>query len=149
MNELLPGNRTRHTINPALAMKDCKPYLTWNTPGGDNQPQAMLQAFLGVVHFGLNVQQAVEAPTVTSSAFAASMYPGRVRGMLTIPAVLGDVVGEELTRRGHQVEIVPLQQPYRMAASGAGAVKMVMVDPVTGVMFGGVSPAKSDYVLGW
>ncbi len=148
-NELVPGKRTRHTINPALAVKDGKPYLAWNTPGGDNQPQAMLQAFLAVVHFGMNVQQAVEAPTVTSSAFAASMYPGRVRGMLTMPAVLGDVVGDELTRRGHAVEIVQLQQPYRMAASGAGAVKMVMIDPGSGVMFGGVSPAKSDYVLGW
>jgi gamma-glutamyltranspeptidase/glutathione hydrolase len=149
VNELMPGKRTRHTINPALAVKDGKPYLAWNTPGGDNQPQAMLQAFLCVVHFGMNVQQAVEAPTVTSSAFAASMYPGRVRGMLTMPAVLGELVGDELARRGHAVEIVPLQQPYRMAASGAGAVKMVMIDPTTGVMFGGVSPAKSDYVLGW
>jgi gamma-glutamyltranspeptidase/glutathione hydrolase len=152
VNELVPGKRTRHTINPALALKDGKPYLAWNTPGGDNQPQAMLQTFLGVVHFGMNVQQAVEAPTVTSSAFAASMYPGPVRGMLTMPAVLGEVVGDELARRGHRVEIVALQQPYRQAMSGAGAVKMVMIDPETGVMlvmFGGVSPAKSDYVLGW
>ncbi len=149
VNELVPGKRTRHTVNPALALKDGKPYLAWNTPGGDNQPQAMLQAFLAVVHFGMNVQQAVEAATVTSSAFAASMYPGRVRGMLTMPVVLGDVIGDQLAERGHRVEVVPLQQPYRMARSGAGAVKMVMIDPVTGVMFGGVSPAKSDYVLGW
>ena len=149
VNELVPGKRTRHTINPALALKDGKPYLAWNTPGGDNQPQAMLQAFLAVVHFGMNVQQAVEAATVTSSAFAASNFPQPVRGMLTMPAVLGDVVGDELARRGHRVEVVPLQQPYQMALSGAGAVKMVMIDPETGVMFGGVSPAKSDYVLGW
>ena len=149
VNELVPNKRTRHTINPALALKDGKPYVAWNTPGGDNQPQAMLQAFLAVVHFGMNVQQAVEAPTVTSSSFAASMYPGRIRRMLTMPAVLGDVVGDELARRGHRVEVVPLQQPYQMTASGAGAVKMVMIDPVTGVMYGGVSPAKSDYVLGW
>jgi gamma-glutamyltranspeptidase/glutathione hydrolase len=109
----------------------------------------MLQAFLAVVHFGMNVQQAVEAATVTSSAFAASNYPSPVRGMLTLPAVLGDVIGEALGGRGHRVEVVPLQQPYRMALSGAGAVKMVMIDPENGVMFGGVSPAKSDYVLGW
>ena len=148
VNELVPGKRTRHTVNPALALKDGKPYLAWNTPGGDNQSQAMLQAFLAVVHFGMNVQQAVEAATVTSSAFAASMYPGRVRGMLTMPAAIGEVIAEELGRRGHRVEVVPLQQPYRMALSGAGAVKMVMIDPESGVMFGGVSPAKSDYVLG-
>ena len=149
VNALVPGKRTRHTINPALALRDGKPYLAWNTPGGDNQPQAMLQAFLAVVHFGMNVQQAVEAATVTSSAFAASMYPQPVRGMLTMPEVLGSTVGEELARRGHRVEVVALQQPYRQSVSGAGAVKMVMIDPETGVMYGGVSPAKSDYVLGW
>ena len=149
VNVLVPGKRTRHTINPALALKDGRPYLAWNTPGGDNQSQAMLQAFLAVVHFGMNVQQAVEAATVTSSAFAASNFPQPIRGVLTMPAVLGDVVGDELGRRGHRVEIVPLQQPYQMAVSGAGAVKMVMIDPESGVMGGGVSPAKSDYVLGW
>ena len=85
VNVLVPGKRTRHTVNPALALKDGKPYLAWNTPGGDNQPQAMLQAFLAFEHFGMNVQQAVEAPTVTSSAFRASMYPGRILGKLTMP----------------------------------------------------------------
>lgn len=148
LNVLVEGKRTRHTINPALAMKDGKPYLAWNTPGGDNQPQAMLQSFLAVVLFDANVQQAVEAPTVTSSAFGASMYPNPVRGMLTMPTVLGDEIAEDLASRGHRVELLPLQQPYRQSASGAGAVKMVMIDPETGVMYGGVSPAKSDYVIG-
>ncbi len=148
LNAFAEGKRTRHTINPALAMKDGRPWLAWNTPGGDNQPQAMLQAFLAVSEFGMNVQQAVEAATVTSSAFAASNYPNPVGGMLTMPAVLGDAVGAELAARGHRVEVGELQQPYRQAASGAGAVKMVMIDPETGVMYGGVSPAKSDYVLG-
>ena len=148
LNVLAEGKRTRHTINPALAMKDGRPYLAWNTPGGDNQPQAMLQAFLAVAEFGMNVQQAVEAATVTSSAFAASNYPNPVRAMLTMPTVLGDAVGNDLAARGHRIEVVSLQQPYRQAASGAGAVKMVMIDPETGVMYGGVSPAKSDYVIG-
>ena len=149
VNVLVPGKRTRHTVNPALALKDGKPYLAWNTPGGDNQPQAMLQAFLAFVHFGMNVQQAVEAPTVTSSAFRASMYPGRILGKLTMPQVLGDEVAEALAAKGHNVQVIPLQQPYRQATSGAGAVKMVWIDPETGIFHGGVSPAKSDYVIGW
>ena len=149
VNALVPGKRTRHTVNPALALKDGKPYLAWNTPGGDNQPQAMLQTFLNVVHFGMNVQQSVEASTVTSSAFRASMYPGRIRGMLTMPAVLAEQVAESLAEKGHRIEVVPRQQPYMQTASGAGAVKMLRIDPETGIFFGGVSPAKSDYVLGW
>ncbi len=166
VNVLVPGKRTRHTVNPALALKNGKPYLAWNTPGGDNQPQAMLQAFLNVVVFGMNVQQAVEAATVTSSAFAASMHPQPVKGKLTMPRVLADSparasgrdaasgeesqsVAEALAAKGHHVEIVELQQPYKQSLSGAGAVKLVMIDPDNGVMHGGVSPAKDDYVLGW
>lgn len=149
VNVLAPGKRTRHTVNPALALKDGKPYLAWNTPGGDNQPQAMLQAFLNVAVYGMNVQQAVEAATVTTSAFRASMYPQPVAGKLTMPEVLGTEVGEALAAMGHRVEILPLQQTYMQTPSGAGAVKMVMIDPETGVFHGGVSPAKDDYVLGW
>ena len=129
-------------------MKNGKPFLAWNTPGGDNQPQAMLQAFLAVVLFDMNVQQAVEAATVTSSAFGASMFPSPIRGMLTMPALLAERVAVDLAARGHHVETVPLQQPYAQSTAGAGAVKMVMIDPETGVMYGGVSPAKSDYVIG-
>ena len=109
----------------------------------------MLQTLLNVVHFGMNVQQSVEAPTVTSSAFRASMYPGgRIRGMLTMPAVLAEQVADSLAEKGHRIEVAPRQQPYMQTASGAGAVKMLRIDPETGVFFGGVSPAKSDYVLG-
>jgi gamma-glutamyltranspeptidase/glutathione hydrolase len=149
VNLLAPGKRPRQTINPALALKDGKPFLAWNTPGGDNQPQAMLQAFLNVVEFGMNVQQAVEAPTVTSTAFRQSNYPQRAPGRLELPRMLGDLVGEELGKRGHRLQVSELQGPYRQALSGAGAVKMIMLDAARRVMFGGVSPAKDNYVIGW
>ena len=165
VNVLVPGKRTRHTVNPALALKNGKPYLAWNTPGGDNQPQAMLQAFLNVVVFDMNVQQAVEAATVTSSAFGASMYPQPVKGKLTMPRVLAaspaepaeeaaasakesQSVAEALAAKGHRVEIVGPQQPYGQTPTGAGAVKLVMIDE-NGVMHGGVSPAKDNYALAW
>ena len=149
VNVLAPGKRPRQTINPALALKDGKPFLAWNTPGGDNQPQAMLQAFLNVVEFGMNVQQAVEAPTLTSSAFRQSNFPQRAPGRLGLPRVLADVVGPDLARRGHRLQVSELQGPYGQTPSGAGAVKMILFDPVRGVMFGGVSPAKDNYVIGW
>ena len=148
VNVLVPGKRPRHTVNPALAMKNGRPYLAWNTPGGDNQPQAMLQAFLNIVIFGMNVQQAVEAPTVTSTAFAASTYPQEVEGQLTLPRVLAEYIGGDLARKGHRVNVVKLQQPYMQTTSGAGGVKMIMISPDNGVIMGGVSPAKNNYVLG-
>ena len=149
VNVLAPGKRPRHTINPALALKDGKPFLAWNTPGGDNQAQAMLQAFLNVVAFGMNVQQAVEAPTITSSSFRQSNYPQSAPNHLAMPKLLADKVGEDLSRRGHALQVSALQEPYRQAPSGAGAVKMVLVDAERSVFFGGVSPSKDNYVLGW
>lgn len=149
VNALVPGKRPRHTINPAMALKNGKPFLAWNTPGGDNQPQAMLQAFLNVVEFGMNVQQAVEQPTVTTNNFAASMYPQKDGDSLVIPKVLAREIGAALSSKGHRVMEVERQQPYNQQAAGAGAVKMILIDPSTGVMHGGVSPAKDDYVLGW
>jgi len=149
VNALEPGKRTMHTINPALAMKDGKPYLAWNTPGGDNQPQAMLQSFLNHAEFGMNVQQALEAPTVTSASFYSSMFPHKPGERLTVPRVLAERVGAALAAKGHRLEVGALQQPYRQQVTGAGAVKMVRIDPASGVMFGGVSPAKDNYVMGW
>ena len=66
-----------------------------------------------------------------------------------MPRVLGEEIGESLAAKGHRIQIVEMQQPYSQAPSGAGAVKMVMIDPENQVMHGGVSPAKDDYVLGW
>ncbi len=149
VNYLVPGKRPRHTINPALALKDGKPLLAWNTPGGDNQPQAMLQAFLNVVEFGMNLQQAVEAPTVTTNAIYPSMYPHKPGETLTIPKVLANRVGPALAAKGHKLDVKERQQPYGQQPSGAGAVKMVWIDPATGMMQGAVSPAKDDYVMGW
>jgi gamma-glutamyltranspeptidase/glutathione hydrolase len=149
VNVLVPGKRPRQTINPAMAFRDGKPFLAWNTPGGDNQPQAMLQAFLNVVEFKMNVQQAVEAPTVTSTAFRQSNWPQPARGRLAIPRVLADAVGAELQRRGHLLQVSELQGPYLQTPSGAGAVKMIQYDAARGVWFGGVAPAKDSYVIGW
>jgi gamma-glutamyltranspeptidase / glutathione hydrolase len=149
VNVLAPGKRPRHTINPALAFKNGKPFLAWNTPGGDNQPQAMLQAFLSVVEFGMNLQQAAEAPTISSSSFHASMYPQKAGDELSVPRMLAERIGQALIAKGHKLKVGAVQPPYGQQPSGAGAVKLVLIDPKTGVMHGGVSPAKDDYVMGW
>ena len=149
LNVLAPGKRTLHTICPALAMKDGKPVMAWNTPGGDNQPQAMLQAFLNMVEFGMNVQQALEQSTVTTMSFRPTMYPHKPGDTVVIPKSLADRVGAALAAKGHKVQVSALQQPYFQQTAAVGAVKMVLIDPRTGVMQGGVSPAKDDYVMGW
>ncbi len=148
-NALAPGKRPLHTICPALALKDGKPVMAWNTPGGDNQPQALLQAFLNVVEFGMGPQNALEQPSVTTTSLHASMYPHEVSGTVLIPESLAAKVGAALARKGHRLEVRALQQPYFQQTAAVGAVKMTLIDPKTGVIRGAVSPAKDDYVMGW
>jgi gamma-glutamyltranspeptidase/glutathione hydrolase len=148
INVIAPGKRTRQGAIPAMALKNGKPVLAWNTPGGDTIPQTLTQAFLNVVEFGMNVQQATEAPCALTSNFRVSMYPQNPGSGLAMPEFLAAKVGAALGRLGHPVQALPLQPPYG-APSGTGAVKMILIDQATGVMFGGASPGKDNYVMGW
>jgi gamma-glutamyltranspeptidase/glutathione hydrolase len=141
VNALQPGKRVRQTINPALALKDGKPFVVFGTPGADTQPQTQLQFFLNVVEFGMEVQQALEQPAVISNSFQDSYYPHSVLGKLLTPAMLADSVKQELAAKGHQLDI--------RNSRGVGSVKAVMIHPRTGVLMGGVSPTGDSYVMAW
>jgi gamma-glutamyltranspeptidase len=141
VNVLKPGKRPRHTINPALALKDGKPYIVFGTPGADTQPQTQLQFFLNVVEFGMNVQQALEAPAVISSSFRSSYYPHEIAGRLQTPAALPEDVRTELAALGHKLDVRNVK--------GVGSVKAIIIHPKTGVLMGGVSPTGDSYVYGW
>jgi len=69
VNALQPRKRVRQTINPAMALKNGKPWIAFGTPGSDTQPQTQLQFFLNVAEFGMNVQEALEQPSVISNSF--------------------------------------------------------------------------------
>ena len=122
-------------------MKDGKPFIAFGTPGSDTQPQTQLQFFLNVVEFGMNVQQALEAPAVISSNFRSSYYPHDVAGKLMAPAALPKNVLDELAAMGHHLDIRDVK--------GVGSVKAIIVNPRTGVLMGGVSPTGDSYVMGW
>jgi gamma-glutamyltranspeptidase/glutathione hydrolase len=141
VNALAPGKRTRQTINPALAVKDGKPYITFGTPGSDTQPQTQLQFFLNVVEFGMNVQQALEASAVISSSFENSYSPHEVAGKLMSPVSLPKSTLDGLAALGHNLDIRDVK--------GVGSVKAIMVNPKTNVLMGGVSPTGDSYVIGW
>jgi gamma-glutamyltranspeptidase/glutathione hydrolase len=142
--EVKPGKRPRLTPNPAMAFKDGKLFMTFGTPGGDQQSQGMLQVFLNVVEFGMTMQQAVEAPRVSSQSFPNSFaphayYPGR----LNVEEDFGPAVIAELQRRGHNVEVWP-----RFPAANA-AVCAIKVDPETGMRHAGADPRREGYALAW
>ena len=141
VNSLQPGKRVRQTINPALALKDGKPFLVFGTPGADTQPQTQLQFFLNVVEFGMNVQQALEQPSVISNSFRDSYYPHKVLGKLLTPAMLAKDVRDGLAAKGHQLDLRDVR--------GVGSVKGIMIHPRTGALMGGVSPTGDSYVMAW
>ena len=141
VNSLQPGKRTRQTINPAMALKDGKPWIAFGTPGSDTQPQTQLQFFLNVAEFGMNVQEALEQPAVISNSFRDSYQPHDVKGQLLTPALLPRSVQEALAAKGHVLDIRNVK--------GVGSVKAILIDPRTGVLMGGVSPTGDSYVMAW
>lgn len=141
VNVLKGRKRVRQTINPALALKDGKPYMAFGTPGADTQPQAQLQFFLNVVDFGMNVQQALEVPSIVSTGFRNSRYPHEVAGTLQAPASLPKTVLDELAAMGHKLDVTN--------ARGVGSVKAIVIHPRTGALMGGVSPTRDSYVVAY
>ena len=141
VNSLQPGKRTRQTINPAMALKDGKPWIAFGTPGSDTQPQTQLQFFLNVAEFGMNVQEALEQPAVISNSFQDSYQPHDVKGKLLTPALLPRSVQDALAAKGHVLDIRNVK--------GVGSVKAILIDPRTGVLMGGVSPTGDSYVMAW
>jgi gamma-glutamyltranspeptidase/glutathione hydrolase len=141
VNVLKPRKRVRQTINPALALRDGKPYMAFGTPGADTQPQAQLQFFLNVVEFGMTVQQALEQPSIVTTGFRSSYYPHPVADTLQIPSSVSKSVLDELAAKGHKLDLTN--------SRGVGSVKAIIVHPKSGALMGGVSPTRDSYVVAY
>ena len=117
-NALAPRKRPRATLTPSLVTRDGEPYMVFGTPGGDGQDQWTLQFFLNHVHFGMSLQEALDAPTVHSVHFPSSFYPrqaypGRVVALLKAASTRRPwrQLPTALERRGHDRARRPLHKP--------------------------------------
>lgn len=132
-NRLAPGRIVRHTMNAPMAMKEGRPWLLFGTPGADNQVQINAQVLVAIAVFGLDPQQALEAPRWTSSQPGQeSNYPHAGGEVLTVEAGLGEDVIACLRARGHEVKVVPpLEGPCSVAAIRLleNGVRMAASDP--------------------
>jgi gamma-glutamyltranspeptidase / glutathione hydrolase len=105
-NSLEPRKRPRTTLSPTLALRQGEPYVAFGTPGGDQQDQWSLLFFLSHVHFGLNLQEAIDAPAFHTSHFPSSFYPRQARPKeVEVESRFGDDVLSELSDRGHAVNV--------------------------------------------
>ena len=105
-NTVAPGKRPRTTLSPTMVLRGGEPYLAFGTPGGDQQDQWTLGFFLNHVHFGMNLQEAIDAPAFHSRHFPSSFYPREsAPRALDIEERAGAEVVAALRARGHDVSV--------------------------------------------
>ncbi|MDP3415778.1 gamma-glutamyltransferase family protein [Falsiroseomonas sp.] len=137
-----PGKRPRLTPNPALAVLADGGVMPFGTPGGDVQVQSMLQVLLNVLHFGMEVQEAIEAPRIATYAFPSSFapfeyFPRKLAVESRIPAE----TRAALTVLGHEIQAWPDW------AYAAGSVEAIRTDPASGLMAAGADPRRPAYAI--
>jgi gamma-glutamyltranspeptidase/glutathione hydrolase len=140
-NVVHPGQRPRATLTPSMAFKDGKPFLAFSVQGGDTQDQNLLQFFLNVVEFGMNVQQAVEAHNITSYQMQSSFGSHKSEpGRIDVTHRVSEWVRGELGRMGYDVETV--DRTY-------SPITAIYFDRENGTMWGGASDYGEDYGVAW
>lgn len=140
-NVIEPGKRPRATLTPSIALKDGKPFLSFAVQGGDSQDQNLLQFFLNMVEFDMNVQEAVEAPNFNSYQMKGSFAkhesePGRLLINEDTPAY----VRHRLRDMGYKLEVRPRT---------SGPINAIYFDWEHGSFWGGSSNFGEDYGIGW
>jgi gamma-glutamyltranspeptidase/glutathione hydrolase len=142
-NSLAPHKRPRTTPCTFIVLKDGQPFMTLGTPGGDSQPQSNQQVFSNMVDFGMNVQEAVEAPRFCGYSFPQSPWPHRnFPNRLEIEGRVSQELVDALGDLGHQMEVV---EPWGIRNGFAP----ILVDTESGVYHGGADPRKESVMLGW
>ena len=138
-NVVEPGKRPRTTLVNYLISRQGQPVMTVGCPGGDNQAQANLQLMLNVLVFGMNPQQAVEAPRFSTQSNVNSFYPhAYYPGRLDLEPGIPETTAEALRGLGHKIQ--------RALNCGMGATVSAR-DPETGNLSTGGDPRRACYAL--
>jgi gamma-glutamyltranspeptidase / glutathione hydrolase len=140
-NVVEPGKRPRVTLTPSLALKEGRPFLSFAVQGGDAQDQNLIQFFLNMVEWGMNVQQATEAPNINSNQMRGSFsehssQPGRLLVHESVP----EEVREKLRAMGYDL---------RVSSRTSGPINAIFFDWTNGAFWGGSSNHGDDYGVVW
>lgn len=143
-DSLKPGKRPRITPAPGLVTKNDEFFLVFGTPGGDMQPQAMIQVFLNIVEFGMDPQEAVEAYRFRSKNFPASFsYQEYLPGTIELESSLYEKTGKALENMGYEVK-----ERKDWSYNDFGAVCVIIRDPDNGQLIGGAGPRQQSWAEG-
>jgi gamma-glutamyltranspeptidase/glutathione hydrolase len=138
-NGIAPGKTPLHTLMASLAFRDDRLWAVLGCMGADGQPQIQLQAYVGLIDHGLDIQAAVEAPRWLSGRFVL----GEPRDTLHLENRFPETTLQELARRGHVID--------RWGAWNelAGHAHGITIDPASGVRAGGADPRSDGAAIGW
>ena len=142
-NVVAPGKRPRVTLTPTLALKDNKPIYCFSVQGGDTQEQNLLQFFLNMSEFGMNVQEATEAPNFNTYQFYLSLGDQDRKpkpGVLLLNSITPAWTQKELKQMGYIL---------RFADRTSGPITAIYLDNKHGSFWGGASNYEDDYGIGW
>ena len=141
-NTVQGGKRPRTTLSPSLVLRDGEPWLAFGTPGGDQQDQWTLNFFLAHAVFGLNLQEAIDAPMFHTRHFPSSFYPHEAApGSLSLEDRVVPETAETLRQRGHDLL---LEDPWSL-----GRICAVGKDPVSGQLMAAANPrGMQGYAVG-
>src|SRR6185369_15950849 len=142
-NVVEPGKRPRVTLTPTLAMKDGKPFLAFAVQGGDTQDQNLLQFFLDVVEFGMNVQEATEAANFNTYQMYLSL------GGEDRKPKPGDILVNDNTPPWTRRELQRMGYKLSFGARTSGPINAIYFDWKHGSFWGGSSNHGDDYGIGW
>jgi gamma-glutamyltranspeptidase/glutathione hydrolase len=142
-NALAGHKRPRTTLTPTLVTRDGQPFLAFGTQGGDAQDQWTLQFFLNYWVFGMDLQAALDAPTVHSEHFPSSFYPRDAEPLrVSVEGRISATVRNQLIKRGHRL-VIPGDWAH-------GRVLAVCFDQENGILQAAASPRQSiAYAIGW
>jgi gamma-glutamyltranspeptidase/glutathione hydrolase len=145
-NVVAPGKRPRVTLTPTLALKGGKPFLSFAVQGGDTQDQNLLQFFLNIVEFGMNVQQAAEAANINSNQLWLSLGGSKAEDRAPKP---GSILLHERTPETVRNELKGMGYTLSFDDRTSGPINAIYFDWKHGSFWGGSSNHGEDYGIGW
>ncbi|MES2645901.1 MAG: gamma-glutamyltransferase [Bacteroidota bacterium] len=145
-NVVAPGKRPRVTLTPSMALKDGKPYLSFAVQGGDTQDQNLLQFFLNVTEFDMNVQQSAEASNINSNQLWLSLGGTAINDRKPRP---GNILLNTDTPEAVQTELKKMGYTLSFDSRSSGPINAIYFDWKHRSFWGGSSNNGEDYGIGW
>ncbi len=142
-NVVEPGKRPRVTLTPTLAMKDGRPYVSFGVQGGDTQDQNLIQFFVNMVDFDMNVQEACEAPNINTYQYYLSL------GGEDRKPKPGSILLQESTPSWIRKELIQMGYKLTFDDRTSGPINAIYFDWKHNSFWGGSSNHGDDYGIGW